>query len=93
MTPLAEGVDFLVLVLHTIILHNGKGNMRNVWQSRRTGDGWSAPTSLLETTYGVYDFMPTASANYYVGSDSSPEDVNNGSTYVFSLLTFSNSAG
>ncbi len=51
------------------------------------------PPHLLETTYGVYDFMPTASANYYVGSDSSPEDVNNGSTYVFSLLTFSNSAG
>lgn len=65
-------------------------NMNNVWQSHRTSDGWSAPAPFLEKTYGVYDFMPTASGNFYVGSDPSPEDVRNGSTYVYSLLTFSN---
>jgi hypothetical protein len=65
-------------------------NMNNVWQSYRTGDGWSPPSPLLEKVFGVYDFMPTASGNYYVGSDPSPEDVKNGSTYVYSLLTFSN---
>jgi hypothetical protein len=71
-------------------LYFRKGNMHNVWQSRSTGDSWSAPAPLLQKTYGVYDFMPTASGNYYVGSDPSPADVKNGSTYVFSLLTFSN---
>ena len=65
-------------------------NMNNVWQSHRTGGGWDAPTPHLETTYGVYDFMPTVSGNFYVGSDPGPEDVKNGSTYVYSLLTFSN---
>lgn len=72
------------------VLYMRKGNMKNVWQSRRTGDGWSAPTSFIEKNVGVYDFMPTISGNYYVGSDPGPEDVKNGSTYVFSLLTISN---
>jgi len=66
-----------------------KGGMHNVWESRRTGDGWSAPTSFLEKPFGVYDFMPTLSGNAYVGSDPDPEDVKNRSTYVFSLLTIS----
>ena len=70
-------------------LYFRKGNMHNVWQSRRTADGWNAPAALLETTYGVYDFMPTASGNYYVASEPEPDDAKNGSTYVFSLLTFS----
>ncbi len=66
-----------------------KGGMHNVWESRRTGDGWSAPMSFLEKPFGVYDFMPTLSGNAYVGSDPDPEDVKNRSTYVFSLLTIS----
>jgi len=66
-----------------------KGGMHNVWESRRTGDGWTAPTSFLEKPFGVYDFMPTLSGNAYVGSDPDPEDVKNRSTYVFSLLTIS----
>jgi hypothetical protein len=70
-------------------LYFRKGNMHNVWQSQRSGDGWSGPKPLLETTYGVYDFMPTKSGNSYVGSDPSPEDVKNGITYSFSLLTMS----
>ncbi len=64
--------------------------MNNVWQSCRSGDGWSAPTPFLEKNFGVYDFMPTISGNFYVGSDPHPEDLKNGSTYVFSLLTISN---
>ena len=67
-----------------------KGGMRNVWESHRTRDGWSVPSPFLEKNYGLYDFMPTISGNYYVGSDPGPEDVKNGSTYVFSLLTISN---
>ena len=34
--------------------------------------------------------MPTASGNIYVGSDPSPEDVKNGVTYAYSVLTRSN---
>lgn len=65
-------------------------NMKNVWQSHRTGAGWTAPAPFLEKSFGVYDFMPTISGNAYVGSDPSPADVKYGSTYVFSLLTFTN---
>jgi hypothetical protein len=73
------------------VMYMRKGNMHNVWQSRRAGDDWSAPAPFLEKNYGVYDFMPTVSGNYYVGSDPGAEDVKNGSTYVFSLLTISDS--
>ncbi len=72
------------------VLYMRKADMHNVWESRRNGDGWSAPTMLMNPTYGVYDYMPTLSGNAYVGSDPDPEDVKNGSTYVFSLLTISN---
>ena len=64
--------------------------MKNVWQSQGSGDSWSAPTPFLEETYGVYDFMQTASGNAYVGSDPSADDAKNGVTYAYSLLTMSN---
>jgi hypothetical protein len=64
--------------------------MKNVWHSQRAGDSWSAPKPFLEETYGVYDFMPTARGNAYVGSDPSPDDVKNGITYAYSILTMSN---
>jgi hypothetical protein len=69
-----------------------RNSMRKVWQSRRIGDGWSTPSAFLEEPYGVYDFMPAASGNAYVGSDPSPDDAKNGITYAFSLLTISNGA-
>jgi len=61
--------------------------MDNVWQSVRIGDGWTAPALLLQRKSGLYDFMPTRSGNVYVGSDPNPEDIHNGSTYVFSTLS------
>ena len=66
-----------------------KGSMNNVWQSRKVSDGWAAPTPFLEKDYGVYDFMPTASGNAYVGSEPSPADAKNGVTYAYSVLTIS----
>ena len=72
------------------VLYFRKGNMKNVWQSHLTGDSWSAPSALIEKNVGVYDFMPTRSANYYAGSDPDPEDVKNGITYAFGVLTISN---
>jgi hypothetical protein len=72
------------------VLYMRKGAMNNVWESHRSGDGWSTPAAFLEKPYGLYDFMPTRSGNIYVGSDPDPEDVKNGITYAFSLLTISN---
>ena len=62
-------------------------SMNNVWQSHRKRDAWTVPVPFLEKTFGVYDYMPTASGNAYVGSEPSPEDAKNGITYAFSLLT------
>ncbi|MGA9673071.1 MAG: hypothetical protein WBQ94_27985 [Terracidiphilus sp.] len=72
------------------VLYMRRANMHNVWESLRNGGGWSAPTEFMSPTYGVYDYMPTMSGNAYVGSDPDPEDVKNGITYAFSLLTVSN---
>jgi hypothetical protein len=69
-----------------------ESSMRKVWESHRIGDGWSTPTPFIEEPYGVYDFMPTASGNAYVGSDPSPEDAKSGIEYAFSLLTITNGA-
>lgn len=63
--------------------------MRNVWQSKRNGANWSEPAPLLVGAFGVYDFMPTASGTFYVGSDPDEEDVKNGITYSFSVITIS----
>jgi hypothetical protein len=40
-----------------------------VWQSHRTANGWSEPSEYIRRNYQVYDFMPTASGNKYVGSN------------------------
>ena len=79
------------LSMDDTILYMRKADMHNVWESRRNGSGWSAPTVFMNPTYGVYDYMPTLSSNAYVGSNPDPDDVKNGSTYVFSLLTVSDS--
>jgi hypothetical protein len=65
-------------------------SMKNVWRSERTGDGWGAPVAFLEESYGVYDYMPTAGGNAYMGSDPSAEDAKDGITYAYSVLTVSN---
>lgn len=64
------------------------GNMNNVWLSRRIAGGWSAAQPLIQASFGVYDFMPTRSGRFYVGSEASAEDAKFGSTYVFSRLAF-----
>jgi hypothetical protein len=69
-------------------LYFRKGNMNNVWLSRRITGGWSAAEPLIETSFGVYDFMPTRSGRFYVGSEATPDDAKHGSTYVFSRLAF-----
>lgn len=64
-----------------------KKGMNNVWAMARSGAGWGEPRPLLEMAQGLYDFMPTRSGRYYVGSDPDAADKARGSTYVISLLT------
>jgi hypothetical protein len=60
---------------------------KQVLVSNRIKDGWSAPAVFLEEPYVLYDYMPTASGNAYVGSDPDAEDKKNGTTSSFSKLT------
>jgi hypothetical protein len=62
-------------------------SMNNVWRSQRSGHGWGPPKPFLEESYGVYDYMPTASGRAYVGSKANAEDETNGITYAYSVLT------
>jgi hypothetical protein len=68
-------------------LYMRKGGMGNLWVSHRAGGGWSEPRLFLERAQGLYDFMPTLSGRYYVGSEPDAADKARGSTYVISVLS------
>ncbi|HTH48065.1 MAG TPA: hypothetical protein VMB21_11170 [Candidatus Limnocylindria bacterium] len=88
---LNEGFVSPTLSMDGAVLYLRRANgMKNVWQSRKVGNAWTAPTPLLETAFGVYDYLPTLSGNAYVASEPDPEDVKYGSTYVFSQLSWTN---
>jgi hypothetical protein len=61
-------------------------NPSRVWQSHRTAYGWSIPAIFLEKPYGLYDFMPTTSGRYYVGSDGGQGNVADWNTYKFCVM-------
>jgi hypothetical protein len=66
----------------------GDGQHSLVYQSRRKpGGGWTEPAVYLRTRFGTYDFMPTLSGNYYVGSNVHPDKRTDFSDYDISLLT------
>ena len=87
---LAEQFMSPTLSLDGNTLYIRKGGMRNVWQSKRNASNWSEPAPLLVGAFGVYDFMPTASGKFYAGSEPDAEDVKNGITFAFSVITTSN---
>jgi hypothetical protein len=68
-------------------LYMRKGGRRNVWAAKRSGSNWSEPVPLLVGAFGVYDFMPTTSGRFYVGSEPDADDVTHGITYAFSVIT------
>jgi len=72
-------------------LYLRKGGMGNLWKSTRAGDGWTEPRLYLERKEGLYDFMPTRSGRYYVGSAPDAADKARGSTYVISVLSLDSS--
>jgi hypothetical protein len=63
-----------------------RGRPNQIWQSNRTAEGWSIPAIFLEKAYGLYDFMPTTSGRYYVGSDAGQGNVADINTYKFCVM-------
>jgi len=45
------------------------GEKGGVTQIHRGSNGWSAPETYLNRSYGMYDFMPTRSGNMYAASN------------------------
>lgn len=58
----------------------------------RNGSKWSEPVPLVVGAFGVYDWMPTLSGRFYVGSEPDSDDVKNGLTYAFSVVAIVNGA-
>jgi WD40-like Beta Propeller Repeat len=54
-----------------------------VWVTRRSDTGWSVPEVWLEKEYGLYNFQPTLSNNFYTGSNAHSGHKNDFSTYDF----------
>lgn len=65
------------------------GQNSDVWVSQKTGDSWNAPKLFLDKTYGLYNFMPSNSGTYYVGSNANQGSKRDYSTYDFCTFTFS----
>jgi hypothetical protein len=61
-------------------------NGKQIWKSRRTKDGWTAPALFLNGPYTVYGFIPTLSGTDYVGSDPDADDKKNGITFSYSTM-------
>jgi len=40
-----------------------------IFQTRYSGTGWVTPQQFLQRSYALYNFMPTLSGRYYVGSN------------------------
>jgi hypothetical protein len=73
----------------TLYLSGGKSDGKHsfVWQSKRTGNGWTEPIVYLMKDYGLYNFMPTLSGVCYVGSNANQGDRKDFSTYDICTLT------
>jgi hypothetical protein len=72
----------------TMYLAGGKGDGKHafVYAVHRQGDGWSQPEVYLKADYGMYDFMPTESGTFYMGSNARQGDKKNYQTYDFCSL-------
>ena len=73
----------------TLYLEGGQPDSlhSHVWQTRRTGNGWTKPELFIQQPYGLYDFTPTASGICYVGSNQHPGKRRDFSDYDISTLT------
>lgn len=69
----------------SLYLLDSKGS---IWKINKSSGAWGIPSKYLDLPFDLYNFMPTASGNYYVGSNGSWGKKNDYNTYRFSLLTF-----
>ena len=63
------------------------GQNSDVWISERINNHWSDPKLFINKKYGLYNFQPTSSGVYYVGSNANQGSKNDYSTYDFCTLT------
>jgi hypothetical protein len=59
------------------------GPKSSVWRSERVKGSWSEPKEFLNKDYGLYNFMPTNSGTFYVGSNGTGGSKQDYSTYDF----------
>jgi hypothetical protein len=73
----------------TLYLAGGKGDGKHSFVSaiHRQGEGWSKPEIYLEAGFGLYEFMPTKSGTFYVGSNGRQGNLRDYKTYDFCSLT------
>ncbi|MEP7322346.1 MAG: hypothetical protein ABI761_10515 [Saprospiraceae bacterium] len=62
------------------------GISSEVWKSARSNETWSKPVLFLEQKYGLYNFQPTKSGTYYMGSNGNQGSKKDYSTYDFCTL-------
>lgn len=62
-------------------------NNSRIWQSEKVNNVWATPTLILDKKYGLYNFQPTNSGTYYVGSNANQGSKNDYSSYDFCTLT------
>ena len=76
----------------SLYLEGGKPDSLHsqTWRSDRTpGGGWTEPVIFLRTDFGLYDFMPTYSGTFYIGSNAHQGNRRDFSTYDFCTLRIS----
>lgn len=83
---LAENVSNPTLSIDGSKLYFGSMGS-NVWRSQKVNGQWSEPKEYLNKTYGLYNFMPTKSDTFYVGSSGASGSKSDYSTYDFSTFT------
>jgi hypothetical protein len=63
------------------------GNDGAIYQTRFTDAGWATPIKFLKRSYSLYNFMPTKSGHYYVGSSGTWDPSGDYRNWKFSVLT------
>jgi len=58
-----------------------------IYTTHLSDKGWTTPVKFLMRSYTLYNFMPTRSGHYYVGSNGTWGTRNDYSSWKFSILT------
>jgi hypothetical protein len=61
-----------------------------LWQSKKINNDWTKPSIAFKTKYSLYDFMPTASGNMYIGTNGTWGKADDYSAYDIGVMNISN---